>query len=222
MYAGGLFTSIGGQLRHYIAELDGTGAATAWDPSGNMGGVFALAYDGSNVYAEGSFTVIGGQARNYLAALDVGTGAATGWNPNPNNSGTALLLSGGTVFCGGFFTTVEGLQESYLVGLSADPVAVSPGPRASWSLLASRPNPFATTAAIDFSLPSPALVTLKVYDVAGRCVATLLDRKHQDAGPQQVMLDGSHLASGVYLARLEVEGRVESRRIVLLRETRGR
>ena len=88
--------------------------------------------------------------------------------------------------------------------------------------MTSRPNPFVTSTAIGFSLPTSALVTLEVYDVAGRRVATLLNRERRAAGPQQVVLDGSHLASGVYLAYLEVDGRVSAQRIVLLRDAESR
>jgi hypothetical protein len=97
-------------------------------------------------------------------------------------------------------------------------VAVSGRPLPSWSFLANRPNPFGASTTIGFSLPSSALVTLKLYDVAGRCAATLLDGVRKDAGPQQVVLDGTHLASGVYLAQLEANGRKDTRRVVLLRE----
>ncbi len=87
VYAGGVFTSIGGQTRNYIAALNtaGTGSATAWDPNPDNG-VYALAVSGSTVYAGGVFTSIGGQSRNYIAALNTaGTGSATSWDPNPDS-----------------------------------------------------------------------------------------------------------------------------------------
>ena len=88
VYAGGDFTSIGGQARNRIAALDATtGLATAWNPNANSYRVDALAVSGSTVYAGGYFTSIGGQARNRIAALDAATGLATAWNPNANGSG---------------------------------------------------------------------------------------------------------------------------------------
>ena len=61
VYAGGTFSSIGGQSRNRIAALDAsTGDATAWDPNASNA-VFALAVSGSTVYAGGDFTTIGGQ-----------------------------------------------------------------------------------------------------------------------------------------------------------------
>jgi hypothetical protein len=119
VYAGGIFTSIGGQARNYIAALDtATGQATAWNPDANTS-VRTLAVSGPTVYAGGYFTTIGGQPRNAIAALDAATGQAAAWNPNAGRSapfGTpggppgihALAVSGSTVYAGGDFTTIGG------------------------------------------------------------------------------------------------------------------
>ncbi len=90
VYAGGSFTTVGGQTRNHLAALDAsTGAATAWSPNANNM-VQALAVSGGVVYAGGQFSSVGGQARNYLAALDTTTGAATAWNPNADSTVRAL------------------------------------------------------------------------------------------------------------------------------------
>jgi hypothetical protein len=69
MYAGGSFTSMGGQARSHVAALDATtGQATAWNP-GEDDWVLALGVNNSTVYAGGYFSSIGGQARSYVAAL---------------------------------------------------------------------------------------------------------------------------------------------------------
>jgi len=103
VYAGGSFTSIGGQSRNDLAALDGTtGTATSWDPNANHT-VNALAVFGSVVYAGGSFTSIGGQTRDYLAGLDV-SGNATGIDPEPNSDVDALAVAGNTLDVGGQFT----------------------------------------------------------------------------------------------------------------------
>src|SRR6185295_4249768 len=75
VYAGGDFTSIGGQNRNSIAALDATtGLATTWDPDAiggaNGTSVSTLAVSGSTVYVGGQFTFIGGQSRSNVAALD--------------------------------------------------------------------------------------------------------------------------------------------------------
>jgi hypothetical protein len=108
VYAGGGFTSIGGQSRNMIAALDAaTGAATAWNPNAS-GSVSALAISGSTIYAGGGFTSIGGRTRNHIAALDAATGNATAWNPNASGGVSALAVSGSTVYVGGDFTSIGG------------------------------------------------------------------------------------------------------------------
>ena len=80
VYAGGDFTSIGGQTRNRIAALDAaTGLATAWDPDADNR-VLALAVSGSTVYAGGQFTRIGGKPRNWYrgARCHNGPGGVTG------------------------------------------------------------------------------------------------------------------------------------------------
>jgi hypothetical protein len=74
-----------------------------------------------------------------------------------------------------------------------------------FELYANYPNPFNPSTTIEFSLSSPSLVTLKVYDILGREVATLIDRGMYEEGADEVTFDASQLASGVYLYRLVVQ-----------------
>ena len=76
VYAGGSFSTIGGQSRSRIAALDATTSlATSWNPYANSN-VNILAISGSTIYAGGSFTTIGGYARTNGALLDTTTGLA--------------------------------------------------------------------------------------------------------------------------------------------------
>jgi len=67
------------------------------------------------------------------------------------------------------------------------------------------PNPFNPTTNITFSLPTTSIVTLKIYNLLGQEVATLLDREEITAGDEEVEFDASTLASGVYLYRIVAE-----------------
>ncbi|HVP15659.1 MAG TPA: hypothetical protein VMS88_08945, partial [Terriglobales bacterium] len=128
VYAGGYFTSIGGQTRNHIAALDATtGAATDWNPNANDA-VDALALSGSTVYAGGYFTSVGGQVRLGVAALDATTGAATAWSADVGNAPyypymwarvLALAVSGSAVYAGGYFTSIGGQARNCIAALDA-------------------------------------------------------------------------------------------------------
>lgn len=78
------------------------------------------------------------------------------------------------------------------------------------------PNPFNPTTTINYQLPMSSHVTLKIYDVLGREIATLVNEK-QNAGSYAMKFDGSRLASGLYFYRLEAGTFIETRKLILLK-----
>lgn len=78
------------------------------------------------------------------------------------------------------------------------------------------PNPFNPETRINFQIPTGSDVSLKVYDVLGREVKTLVSERLQP-GSYETTFDGSGLASGVYLYRLQAGGFVETKKLLLLR-----
>jgi hypothetical protein len=78
------------------------------------------------------------------------------------------------------------------------------------------PNPFNPTTMIHFDLSRADKVTLKVYNIIGQQVATLVDGKLQ-AGTYQVPFDADNLASGVYFYKLSSSVQSETRKMVLLK-----
>ncbi|MEJ5261841.1 MAG: T9SS type A sorting domain-containing protein [Ignavibacterium sp.] len=80
------------------------------------------------------------------------------------------------------------------------------------------PNPFNPTTVINFVIPSEArnLVTLKVYDVLGNEVATLVD-EYKEAGRYKVEFDASRLASGVYTYKLTAGSFVSSKKMMVIK-----
>ncbi|HEY3294828.1 MAG TPA: T9SS type A sorting domain-containing protein [bacterium] len=99
-------------------------------------------------------------------------------------------------------------------------LAVGNGHRAipgEFTLYQNYPNPFNPTTTIQFDLMSQSTVSLKVFDVLGRQVATLLDNARLGAGVQLVPFDASSLASGIYLYRLETPTVKQTRKMVLMK-----
>ena len=77
------------------------------------------------------------------------------------------------------------------------------------------PNPFNPATTFKFVLPSQDFVTLKVYDVSGRLVATVLS-KEMTPGEHTVRFDATGLVSGVYFYRLETSAGIQTKKMVLL------
>ena len=104
-------------------------------------------------------------------------------------------------------------------GLEPDPPVVS-----SFKLEQNYPNPFNPSTTISWQLPVDAFVSLKVYDILGNEVASLMNEE-KPAGIYAVEFDASTLSSGTYFYRLEAgnpsassgQGFVETRKMILLK-----
>jgi|GEM_PF-898852 len=86
----------------------------------------------------------------------------------------------------------------------------------SFSLSQNYPNPFNPTTKIEYALPSTQKVVLKMYDVLGREVQTLVNEQ-QNSGTYRVEVNASNFASGVYFYRLEAGTFVQQRKMLLLK-----
>jgi hypothetical protein len=82
--------------------------------------------------------------------------------------------------------------------------------------LTSYPNPTRGQATVEYALPEAREVTLEVYDVLGRRVATLADGE-KPAGRHEASLEARRLPSGVYFGRLEAGGETRTQKITVVR-----
>jgi plastocyanin len=100
-----------------------------------------------------------------------------------------------------------------------EPVAVPPRSRlpvSQFSLEQNFPNPFNGTTEINFSISQTDQVSILVYDVLGRRIATLLDDR-VPAGVHRVSFDGSNVASGIYFIQLSSGNFNAVRKMILLK-----
>ncbi len=94
--------------------------------------------------------------------------------------------------------------------------SVSTETPASYTLEQNYPNPFNARTIVRFSLPAAGDVSLKVFDVMGRKVQTLV-KERKNAGTYEVYFDGSGLNSGVYFYQLKAGNFSEVKRMVLIK-----
>ncbi len=85
-----------------------------------------------------------------------------------------------------------------------------------FELLQNYPNPFNPATSISFQTPQDGLVTLRVFDVLGTEVATLVN-EYRGAGRYSTVFDASHLASGIYVYKLQSGSFSQVKRMILIK-----
>ncbi|MBS4027140.1 MAG: T9SS type A sorting domain-containing protein [Ignavibacteriales bacterium] len=111
-------------------------------------------------------------------------------------------------------------QTGYATSESTAVSVFSPSPQNEiYMLRPNFPNPFNPTTKIIFSLPYLSNVTLKIYDILGREVHTLLNSEEMREGEHQINFDGSNVSTGTYYYRLITDnGKYsETKKFVLLK-----
>jgi hypothetical protein len=98
------------------------------------------------------------------------------------------------------------------VGIN-DPVSQIPS---AYSLMQNYPNPFNPTTNITFALPTAGNVELKIYDITGKEVASLVNT-YVNAGTHSVTFDAASYASGIYIYKITAGTFVDSKKMVLIK-----
>ncbi len=93
---------------------------------------------------------------------------------------------------------------------------------AGFVLHAATPNPFNPTTTLSFDLPSEETVTLRVFDLQGRLIRTLINHEARIAGRSAAQWDGRddtgrQVASGTYFYRVEADGHTATGRVTMVR-----
>ncbi len=78
------------------------------------------------------------------------------------------------------------------------------------------PNPFNPTTTIQYAIPTEGIVTLKVYNILGQEIRTLVNEE-KPAGTYEVEFDGTGLASGIYFYKLQAGNFIETKKTLLIK-----
>jgi hypothetical protein len=119
-----------------------------------------------------------------------------------DTNGQIYLISGNSLYI-----------PTSVVGIVKDEGPLLP---AAFKLIQNYPNPFNPTTIINYSIPKESFVTIKVYDLLGRELTTLVSEE-KNAGEYSVKFNGSKLASGVYLYRMQAGNFIQTKKLVLIR-----
>jgi hypothetical protein len=161
-------------------------------------GILFAAVDGIGV----TFSADGGATWNII----------TGNLPIDNDFVSALFIHNGKVFAA--LSAARGIWSAALPTTRVDENKTVPRVAA---LEQNYPNPFNPSTAISFSLSKAEFVTLKVYNMLGKEVASILNRERREAGSNTAIFTAPHLASGAYFYRLTAGGFTETKKMLLMR-----
>jgi hypothetical protein len=135
------------------------------------------------------------------------------------SAGHIIICTSGQPAIGVVAGTTNTNQVGFWYQSAADLAGIGERDRGApmeFMLSGSRPNPFGSKTTIQFVLPKPCHVSMRLYDTAGREIATLIDEE-LPPGLHAKVVDGTGLSSGVYFCRMQAEKFTQTRKLVLLR-----
>ncbi|MBI4548002.1 MAG: VCBS repeat-containing protein [Ignavibacteriae bacterium] len=182
----------------------------------NLIGSISTPVDVSTITVEPGGIVISqffGYNGGYIAATSIEPGK--GYWVKVNQSGQLILSSSGTMSASNRIRIVPS-EEMPPLPPDGELSNLQPPIPHQFSLEQNYPNPFNPTTVIRYQLPIEGRVTLKIYNLLGQEVATLID-EIQAAGFKSVEWDAANLPSGVYYYRLQAKEYTETKKLLLLR-----
>jgi len=131
-------------------------------------------------------------------------------DPSQNGRAYVVTMRNRT---GGWGTGIGLVSYNSISGISANNELI-PG---KFELLQNYPNPFNPSTVISFGLPSSSKVTLKIYDILGKEVASLINSSELKAGTYKYDFDASNLTAGIYFYRLNAGNFSETKKMMLIK-----
>jgi beta-glucanase (GH16 family) len=151
---------------------------------------------------------------------DISVPATGDWQAWTTVTATATLSAGTQTMR--FVPVTDGFNVNYFEITRVNTGTVPGAQAPAFTLHPCYPNPFNPVTTISYDLKDPAPVDLDIYDVAGRLVHTLIESESSPAGHHEITWNGRNregraVEAGVYFYRLTVDGRSETKRMVLVR-----
>jgi len=124
---------------------------------------------------------------------------------------------GGYIVTGGTCPDSNQVPDLWLIRLGTDPLSVYNEKNiTTYYIHQNFPNPFNPTTTIKYQIPEISFVTLKVYDVLGNEITTLVSDE-KSAGYYEVEFNASSLSSGIYFYRLQAGNYAETKKMILIK-----
>ena len=89
-------------------------------------------------------------------------------------------------------------------------------PNIIFKIYQNKPNPFNPTTTINYQIPQSGFVSLKIYDILGKEIATLVNEE-KSTGSYEVKFDGSKLPTGIYFCTIKVGNFIQTKKMMLLK-----
>jgi len=148
--------------------------------------------------------------------LDPGGNSVIGLNFNTDNTGNDVRLEALLEITGDGRNAKADIPVSLTVGNPAEVAPALPSVPERFTVNAPYPNPFNSVSIIPVAVAKEGMVTVAVYDLNGRNVASLVHNRLA-AGTYEFPFDAGTLSSGIYIVRAEQSGIVVSRKLALVR-----
>ncbi len=239
IYTIGNFTAVNGNNQNYIAKIDRfTGAVANWDPNIFIGHNSSLTGDynpndieiaDSTLYICGPITGIGGYSEGGVGSINISTAEPTMWGAKINGDVFKMIVdkSSGLVYMCGYFDNVNDETQSYFAAVT-DPslgginsVSNQQQTPRSFELMQNYPNPFNPSTIIKYSLTKTSFVTLKIYNMLGQVVRTLVEEQVKPGSYSMQWNgrdnNGNVVSSGAYIYRIVAGNFSQSKKMMLLK-----
>ncbi len=144
--------------------------------------------------------------------------AAVFWTSSQTNQSQAIerYLSHDDAVCGRLAWQKIMKYSIRCIKDSPSKIEIESNPIHNYELLQNYPNPFNPQTTIQYTIPEPGIVSLKVFNVLGNEISTLVN-ENQSAGKHKTEWNAQNLPSGIYFYKIQTKNFIETKKMVLMK-----